>query len=112
LSKEGDALEFKLIAANIENVVQAHIHCGAAGVNGPVVAFLFGVVPGGVPDPEGVLSEGMITAANVIPLPDSAACPGGVADFADLVEKIRTGQAYANVHTVVNPGGEVRGQIH
>ena len=40
LSKDGNELHFKLIAANIENILQAHIHCGAAGVNGPVVVFL------------------------------------------------------------------------
>jgi hypothetical protein len=33
LSKDGSELSYKLIAANIENITQAHIHCGAAGVN-------------------------------------------------------------------------------
>jgi CHRD domain len=43
LSKDGTSLAYMLIVANIENVVQAHIHVGAPGVNGPVVAFLFGL---------------------------------------------------------------------
>ena len=111
LNPAGDELSFKLIVANIEGVTQAHIHCGSADVNGPVVLFLFGLDPAGV-SVNGVLNEGTATAANVIPRPDSAACPGGVADFNDLVEKLRTGQAYANVHTLDNPGGEIRGQIH
>lgn len=110
LSKDGTQLSYKLIVANIQNVTQAHIHCGAAGVNGPVVAFLFGFDPAGVSS-NGVLAEGTITAANVIPRPDSPACPGGVANFDDLLAKMRSGDAYVNVHTIAYPGGEIRGQI-
>jgi hypothetical protein len=110
LSADGTALDFRLIVANIENVVQAHIHCGGPDVNGPVVVFLFGPEPDGVTH-NGVLSTGTATSADVIPVPDSAVCPGGVADMDDVLEKIRTGEAYANVHTTVNPGGEIRGQI-
>jgi hypothetical protein len=31
--------------------------------------------------------------------------------FATLVAKIRSGNAYINVHTPANPGGEIRGQL-
>lgn len=108
LSEDGTELSYKLIVANIDNVTQAHIHCGAEGVNGPVVAFLFGFVADGV-TVNGVLAEGTITS--VIPRPDSPACPGGVADFDDLLAKMRSGDAYVNVHTVELPPGEIRGQI-
>ena len=47
-----------------------------------------------------------------MPLLDSAACPGGVATLEDVLEKMRTGGAYVNVHTTQFPGGEIRGQIH
>ena len=110
LSKDGTSLAFKLVVASIADVTQAHIHCGAAGVNGPVVAFLYGFGP--TVSPDGILSEGVLTNANVIPRPNSAECPGGVASFDDLMDKIRSGDAYTNVHTLQNPGGEVRGQIH
>lgn len=109
LNEDETELSFKLIVSNIEDVTQAHIHCGAPGVNGPVVVFLYGFGP--VVSPDGLLAQGTRTATDLIPRPDSAACPGGVANFAQLVEKLRTGGAYANVHTVVNPGGEIRGQI-
>jgi len=102
-------LSFKLIVANIENVAQAHIHCGDVGVNGPVVAFLYGFGP--VVSPDGILSEGTLTAANVIPRSASTACPDGVANFAQLVAKMRSGGAYTNAHTTAFPGGEIRGQI-
>ncbi|MGH7573339.1 MAG: CHRD domain-containing protein, partial [Gemmatimonadota bacterium] len=83
--REGSAeLGYKLIASNIDAVIQAHIHCGSPGVNGPITVFLFG------PDPSpggsnGILAQGTITPGDVIPLPDSPECPGGIADFDELV---------------------------
>lgn len=110
LSEDTHELQFKLIVSKIEGMTQAHIHCGAAGVNGPVVAFLFGLMPMGV-SLNGIAAEGAVTAADVIPRPDSPACPGGVANFDELVAKIWSGEAYVNVHTLQNPAGEIRGQI-
>lgn len=110
LNADGSALTYKLNVANIDGVTQAHIHCGGPDVNGPVVVFLFGFDPEGV-STSGRLSEGTITAADVIARPDSAACPGGLATFADLIEAMQTGGAYVNVHTLAIPGGEIRGQL-
>ena len=104
-------INYLLIVANIEGVTQAHIHCGTPDVAGPVVAFLYGFNAAGV-TVNGILAEGTITEANVIPRADSAACPGGVATLADIVEKMRTGGAYANVHTIAYPPGEIRGSIN
>jgi hypothetical protein len=116
LSKDGTALEYKLIASNIDNVIMAHIHVGPAGSNGPIVAFLYGRVPAGGGRTNGVLAEGTITAANLIG-------PLAGRSLSDLVEAMNTGGAYVNVHTDDGvapsntgpgdyPGGEVRGQLH
>jgi hypothetical protein len=102
-----DGLHYKLIVANIENVTMAHIHQAPAGANGPVVAWLY---PDG-PPPElipgrfnGVLAEGVITSDDLVgPL------AGQTLD--DLLDAIRAGNTYVNVHTSQFPGGEVRGQI-
>jgi hypothetical protein len=127
LSDDGTQLEYKLIASNIENVVQAHIHCGSADVAGPVVVFLYPSAPppapAGAGRTDGVLAAGTITSANVIPAADSATCPGGLATFDELVAKLRSGDAYVNVHTNDGvappdtgagdfPGGEIRGQVN
>ncbi|HEX6947655.1 MAG TPA: CHRD domain-containing protein [Acidimicrobiia bacterium] len=109
LDRDGDSMGFKLIVANIEDVIMAHIHCGSSDVNGPVTVFLFG--PSDPVDVDGILSQGTITPEDVIPIPDSAVCPGGISGFDDLLEKMRSGGAYVNVHTVLNPGGEIRGQL-
>lgn len=110
LSEDGMVLHYKLIVANIDNMTQAHIHCGDATVNGPVVAFLFGFEPEGV-TVNGILAEGDITSEDIRSRPDSPSCSGGLQTFEDLISRLRNGTAYVNVHTLAYPGGEIRGQI-
>ena len=115
LSDDGTELHYKLIVANINNVVQAHIHLAQPGVNGNIVAFLYGLVPPAGGRTDGVLAEGTITAANLIN--DLAGQP-----LSALIDQMRAGNAYVNVHTndgvgPINtgpgdfPGGEIRGQL-
>ncbi len=116
LSADGQSLDYKLIVANIENVVQAHIHIGPAGANGPVGVFLYGLVASGGGRVDGVIAQGTRTAADFIG-------PLAGATMADLIAHMQAGNAYVNVHTNDGvpptntgpgdfPGGEVRGQIH
>ena len=77
----------------------AHIHSGAAGTNGPVVAFLYG------PDPGKNLVDvgGTLTVANLVgPM---------VGNWKAFSDALAAGTLYANAHTAANPGGEIRGQI-
>ena len=73
LREDGTVLLFKVNVSDIENVVAAHIHCGAVGVNGPVGVTLFLAPPAGGAV-EGTLAEGTITA------PD----PGNACGWVDL----------------------------
>jgi hypothetical protein len=105
VERDGAAVGFKLIVANIDNVFAAHIHCGPAGVNGPVGVTLFAVPPPNLGAVNGILAQGTITA------PD----PGngcGWSDVDALVAAMEAGVAYVNVHTMPGtPTGEIRGQI-
>jgi hypothetical protein len=114
LSEDGTEIAYKLIVANIENVVAAHIHVGPEGMNGPIVVPLFdGPAGGGRTD--GPLAEGVITAGSLVgPL---AGHP-----LSDLITAMEAGDTYVNVHTNDGvappntgpgdfPGGEIRGQI-
>ena len=103
LSADGQSISYKLNVANIEDVIQAHIHLAPQGVNGNVVTFLFGPVAGGV-DVSGRLASGSIEAGDLIN--DLAGHP-----LEDLIAAIEDGNAYVNVHTVAHPGGEIRGQL-
>jgi hypothetical protein len=107
LSADGSELSYRLIAANIENVTQAHIHLGAAGVNGPVVVWLYpdGPPPQLIPGRfQGILAEGTITEENLVGM--LAGQP-----LTALVDAMRAGNTYVNVHTSQFPPGEIRGQI-
>jgi hypothetical protein len=120
LSDDGQALDYKLIASNIENVFMAHIHMAPVGVNGPIVVWLY---PSTAPVPappgggrtDGVLAQGTVTGANLVG-------PLSGHPLSDLVALLRNGGAYVNVHTDDGvdgtntgpgdfPGGEIRGQL-
>ena len=94
INKDGDAINYKLIVANIENVVAAHIHVGAKGTNGGVLVPLFSGLEA---KPNGILAEGTITSDDT--------------DIGALIEAMRSGDTYVNVHTLENRPGEIRGQI-
>jgi glucose/arabinose dehydrogenase len=99
-------LSFELRAAGgIESAQMAHIHLGGRGQNGPIVAFLFGPVPGQNFQAGDLISSGTLEDDDVIER------PGFDGTVAALVERLRQGRAYANLHTAANPAGEVRGQV-
>ncbi len=103
LSEDGTELHYKLIVANIGSVLFAHLHLAPAGFNGQVVVDLF-MPPAPVASPQGVLAEGVITAA-------SLKGPLAGKTLADLVAAIEAGGVYANVHSLQYRGGELRGQV-
>jgi hypothetical protein len=102
---------FRLRVTQGTGITQAHLHCAPAGVNGPIVVFLFGRVDPGVPV-DGLLSEGELTNASFVPGVDCiATCGKSVNNIASLRAAILDGCIYANVHSELNRGGEVRGQV-
>lgn len=104
LSRNELGLKFKLELFDIENVVVAHLHLGAKGTNGPVVAFLFGPITNPV-SIECATFTGIITQEDLVgPL------AGQTLDA--LVNEIIAGNIYINVHTVQHPNGEIRGQLY
>jgi CHRD domain len=125
VADDGQSVDYKLIASNIDNAFMAHIHMTPPGVdpltnNGGIVVWLYpstAPVPGplGGGRHDGVLAEGTITAADLV---------GALAGhpLSDLLAAIADGRAYVNVHTNdgvdgINtgpgdfPGGEIRGQL-
>ena len=121
LAPDGQSLDYRLNASNIDNVFMAHIHMGPPGVNGPIVVWLYPstapvplVPPTGPIDP-GTIATGTITAANLTgPLTGRP--------LAELVSALDNGNAYVNLHTNDGiaptntgpgdfPGGEIRGDI-
>jgi hypothetical protein len=99
------AIDYTLLTYGLVDVLQAHIHIGPPDENGPVAAFLFGLADPPVTS-DGILSQGTITAGDLI-------ATAGVFDgtMATLVDEIRAGNVYVNVHTVANPAGEIRSTL-
>lgn len=107
-SRDGDALRYTLLVANITDVTMAHIHLGTAGEDGPIVAWLY---PAEGQSPRliegqfsGVLAEATVTADDLVgPLEGEP--------MEELIAAMNAGTAYVNVHTEAHPGGAIRGQI-
>jgi hypothetical protein len=98
---EETELRFVLVTFNLVDIVAAHIHCGAPGVNGPVGVTLFS---GGPVTADGTLAQATVTSPD-----EGNDCGWG--SVADVLAALRAGDAYVNVHTNSNPGGEIRGQV-
>jgi len=77
------------ITVNVANVTAAHIHDGNAGVAGPVI----------IPLLQSPAGSGIWTVTASIPLTDAQ------------IARLQAGGYYVNVHTTLNPAGEIRGQL-
>ena len=96
-------LSFQLSLKNINGVTGANIHNGKQGENGPVVADLFN--PSGPTGAiNGKLAAGTLTSSKLTGSLQNK-------ELSALVNMIRSGEAYVNIHTTQNQNGEVRGQI-
>ncbi|HEV8344165.1 MAG TPA: CHRD domain-containing protein [Candidatus Binatia bacterium] len=122
ISRDEQSIDFLLRYRGLQGTVQqAHIHVAQLSVNGSIVIWLCQTSaafldPTGLADqcPAGKETEavvtGTITAANVI-AGSMAPQQLTAGDLAEVIRAIRAGAAYANVHTDLSPGGEIRGQI-
>ena len=122
LSDDGTSFSYTLDYEGFEgNVTQSHIHIAQPFASGGISVWLCKTalvtppasVPAdtptcGAPGGDGPEAAGVISAEDVIG-PTGQAVPA--AAFEELVNLMRSGQAYANVHSSSAPGGEVRGQI-
>jgi hypothetical protein len=121
ISNDESRIDWELSYSDLEGAVQqAHIHFGQKGVNGGISVFLctnLGNGPAGIqpcPAPPATIS-GTIMAADVSPnIPATAAARTqgiNTGDIGELINAIRSGATYVNVHSTTWPGGEIRSQI-
>ena len=113
ISRSADEIRYTLRYSGLEgNVTQAHIHVGQKDVAGGISVFLcsnLGNGPVGTQacPPSGTVT-GRIRPVDVIG-PTAQLVTAG--EFDELVEALRAGVAYANVHSSLVPSGEIRGQL-
>ena len=93
-----------------DGVTQAHIHFAQRDVNGGIAVWLCSNVAGA---PAGTQAcpaapatiTGVAKAADVVGPANQGIAPG---EFDELVAAMRAGLTYANVHSSMFPGGEIR----
>lgn len=123
LNPDGQSVDYILEVKDITNITMAHIHMEQPGVNGPIIVWLFpNARPTAVALPNGggpvahLVYEGTFSAADF-------RAPFAGQPLSVLLDAIKAGAAYGNVHTndgvgATNtgpgdfPGGEIRGDLH
>lgn len=100
-------LSYELSVFGLFNITMAHIHLAPAGVNGPVVLWLY---PDGPPaqqipgETNGLFASRTVTWEDLV---------GSLLNepLSALYAEMLAGNTYVNIHTVAYPAGEIRGQI-
>ena len=120
INPDGTGFEYTLTYEGLEgNVTQSHIHIGQVLVSGAISIWLCETagtpappaVAAATPDcggPHAATVMGTVTAAQVIGPAGQGVSP---AEFSEVLNALRHGVAYANVHSSMSPGGEIRGQL-
>ena len=116
IAADGQSFDYTLAYDGLQaDVLMSHIHFAQKSVNGPIIVWLCGTTtnpgPAGTqtcPGRSGTL-HGTVTAANVLASPTTQQLAAG--ELAELIDAMRAGVAYVNIHTTVSPGGEIRGQV-
>jgi hypothetical protein len=117
VSRNSETISYRLSYRGFESdVTQAHIHFGARATTGGISVWLCGnpsptiVPPAGTPACP--LREGTVTGELG---PEDVVGPAGQGigpgEFEELVDAMRAGVTYVNVHSVNRGPGEIRAQL-
>ena len=114
VSKDGESVDWQLTYGGLEgNVLQSHIHFGQRSVNGGISVFLCTNLANGPAGtqtcPQSGTIHGTFSAADVI---GPAAQGISAGQYAELLRAIDAGKAYANIHSSLWTGGEIRAQLN
>ena len=114
IAESGEQISYRLSYDSLEgSVTQAHIHLGGRAQSGGIIVFLCSNLPDppsgtpACPLPSGRVS-GTLDAGDVIGPAGQGIDPG---EFDELVDAVRAGATYANVHSTKYPAGEIRAQL-
>ena len=116
IARDESSVDYTLTYSGLQApVTMSHIHFAQKSVNGSIIVWLCGTA--GSPGPAGTQAcpgtggtvTGTFTSANVLSSSSTQQFKAG--DLASLIDALRSGIAYVNVHSSLSPGGEIRGQV-
>lgn len=114
INEETQEIAWRLNYADLEgDVTQAHVHFGSPSQTGGISVFLCTNLDNG---PEGTqpcppapaMISGTIAPADIIGPTGQGIAAG---EFAELIQAVRAGFTYVNVHSTAFPIGEIRAQL-
>ena len=114
IARDQQSITYTLSFSGLQGQVrQAHIHVAQANVNGGIVVWLCGSATNPGPTgtqacPQSGMVAGTIAAGDVQAVGTQQIAAG---DLQEVIDALRAGIAYVNVHTDLSPGGEIRGQV-
>jgi hypothetical protein len=99
--ENGNSVRYEVKVTNLTGARVVDIHTAVADSVGPIAVTLFSTTTPTGPV-TGTIANGTFTSSNI-------QLPGVTLD--SLLQLMRLGRTYVNVHTTANPGGEIRAQI-
>ena len=115
IDKSGQEISYRLSYEDlVGDVQQAHIHLGGRHQSGGIAVFLCTNLDNSPLDttqscpPSPATITGTFGATDVIGPVGQGIDPG---EFGELLDAVRAGVTYANVHSTEYPGGEIRAQL-
>ena len=93
-SVKGNLITYRIELSNIDSAFLAHIHHGPAGTSSGIIQNLY--IP---PRPSTDLNFSGLLIEDTVTVTDA------------VLTQMRADTTYVNVHTKLNPGGEIRGQL-
>jgi hypothetical protein len=121
IDDKADKIDYTESYSGLEgDVTQSHIHFGQRNVSGGIMVWLCQTAtnpaPAAVaattpqcPGPRAGTVSGTLTPASIVGPAGQGIVTG---EWNELLAAIRTGNAYANVHSTKFPGGEIRAQVN
>jgi hypothetical protein len=121
IAPDAQSIDYELSYSDLAGTIQmSHIHFGQKSVNGGIVIWLCQTATTAAPPavagitpmcPQSGTVTGTITTANVV-ASGTASQQIDAGELDEVVDAIKGGVAYVNVHALpLNGGGEIRGQI-
>jgi hypothetical protein len=113
VTADNQLINYEVTAQNLSSAVTAaHLHCAPLGQSGQIIVPLMNTSSSSPQENQGTNSvtfSGSILASDI--LPAAISCNPNIKTTAQLVQAMREGEIYVNVHTVNFPMGEIRGQL-